>query len=204
MDFRIKCRSFIRLINLTKNLPDEDVLKCLRLEYQTGKCFAIVTNQTVAAVEYLGKVEQTDGVVHIMNNPEVLAYCKEGMIYDSDLDVTSVPEICVGTLSATHLPPFTKECILFPDSTPMDNWRSWFPEKNAEKQEGFMQWTVDDIASLAATCPSGFVRFPEVINTNEPVIIRDNMDENWCGVFIPQLSTSEPSSTFPARLPTWL
>ena len=59
-----------------------------------------------------------------------------------------------------------------------------------------------DIETLWRVSPTGELVFPEVIDANKPVIVRDVNDDNWIGVFIPSIEGKRIVK--PATLPEWL
>lgn len=210
MEFLIKCDVFKRLAAITKHFEtttDEEtrqVLSCVRLEYKDGRYCAVATNQRIAAIQYLGETDQPDGAAHIINDDTILKQCDVEMQYDSSFHITALPEFAVTTVRSLMGWEFTGNAGIFPTNTPMDTWRKWFPDSPVTKGRGVMYWNADQIAALAATAPSGKLYFPRHIDIDKPVIIRDLLDDSWCGLFMPKPHATEKQVDEQAELPKWL
>lgn len=202
MDFSIKCDVFNRLAQIT--LRSQPELSCVRLEYKNGHYYAIATNQEIAAIQYLGQTNQPDSVAHVVNDSSIISQGQTEILYDSSLHIQYLPEFATATLMTTMGWQYQKNACIFPDSTPMDKWLEWFPDKIADKNKGVMYWDIDQIELLARSAPSGKLYFPQFIDINEPVIIRDRLCDTWCGLFVPKPSVTEEPIRKGAEKPTWL
>lgn len=170
-------------------------LEAVKLEISNGKYYIIGSNDTIAAVEYLGESKEANDSCYI--NTENVCI-NQGNVNESFIFET-IPELAMGTVTDTKGQSY-KDYILWPDESPLDKWREWF--KLSEVPQGFMYWNVEQIEKLWKNCPSGEITFPEIINSDEPVILRDANNANWAGVFIPTVDGK--ALIKPAILPEWL
>jgi hypothetical protein len=184
--------------------PDDikQLLSCVRLEYKNGHYYAIATNQEIASVQYLGETTEADGVVHLSVNQKLIDQCQTEIAFDSLLTITVVPEFAISTLT-TMLGWESANCCIFPDETPMNDWRLWAPDKPVTTSKGVMYWDADHIAALAESSPSGKLYFPQHIDVDKPIVVRDLYDENWMGLFIPKPDVSQKQVKTGAKLPDW-
>lgn len=90
--------------------------------------------------------------------------------------------------------------ISWPDESALDNWYNWF--ELSTEQNGFLYFDMLDIETLWQVSPTGELVFPEVINSDKPVIVRDVNNDNWIGAFIPAVEGKRVLK--PATLPEWL
>lgn len=207
MNFTIKCDILNRLSSVTKFFKpsmDEELKKLLssvRLENKNGKSYAISTNQQIASVYFLGETQEPDGSAQLIIDNQIIEQCKQELIYDSCLMISAIPEFALGSARSMLGWEYQGNCCMFPDENPTDNWRDWFKEASANR--GFMQWDVDQLAYLAESSPSGKIYFPEKIDSDVTVIIRDVYDDSWCGVFVPKPSPEEKQALKEARKPEW-
>lgn len=210
MDFMISCDVFFRLAQVIghfKPSTDQDLVKklsCVRLEYKNNRYYAIVTNKEIAAIQYLGTTEQPDHAIHLTVNERLINQIKNEIPYDSFLIIETIPGMAVTTLTTTLGYRYNDDPCIYPDETPMDNWKDWFPDKLADANRGIMFWNADHVAALAASAPSGKIFFPKFIDVNKPIIIRDTLDDSWCGLFIPKPDFDEPQVNQGAEMPKWL
>ena len=174
-------------------------LKNLKIEINNNKGYLIGTNNTIACVQYLGDIESPDDSCYVKVSKELQTIVYRELNYEGYLIFETIPEIAMSSVTNSTGQIYT-DLIQWPDDSPLDKWRDWF--KLSTESKGFMYCTIIDIDTLWRTSPSGNVVFPEVINTSEPVIVRDVADANWVGVFIP--STDDKTTLKPATLPEWL
>lgn len=168
----------------------------LKIEINNGKCYLIGSNDYIACVEYLGETDQPNDSCYI--KPVAEAVNKETDVNGS-FTFETLPELAMGSTYTTSGNRYN-DFIIWPDKCVLDNWRDWFTISDIA--EGFMYCNLFQIESLWHCSPSGEIVFPEVINANEPVIVRDVNDNNWLGVFIPAID--EKKLIKPATLPEWL
>jgi hypothetical protein len=211
MKFTITCAAFCRLAGIPaffEPKTDEEIkkqLSCVRLENKSGNVFGIATNQKVAAVEWLGKTTEKDGAVHIALNPDLIKQCTQEAAFDSFLEIIYIPEILQA--GAKTMLGFVLQgnaaAVGVPEHSPLAQWRDWIPQKMPTKSKGAMYWNVDHIATLAAAAPTGKIVFPEFIDVDQPLIIRDVDAPEWFGMFI---AKPAPSDTVPppAGVPEWV
>ena len=168
----------------------------LKIEINSGRCYLIGSNDYVACVEYLGESDQSNDSCYITLTPE--AVNKEADVAGS-FTFETLPELAMGSTFTTSGNIYN-DVIIWPDSCVLDKWREWFVM--SDTAEGFMYCNLFQIESLWHCSPSGEITFPEVINANEPVIVRDVNNANWLGVFIPAIDDKKLIK--PATLPEWL
>lgn len=210
MEYLIKCDVFNRLIQITRLFDDEpdndrEALSCIRLEYNNGHYYAIATNRKIASIQYLGATEQPDHVIHIRNDNEIIEMCKHETLFDSSLHIQVIPEFNMTTMTSTMTGwQYEKDPCLYVDESPLDKWREWFPDNVANQSSGVMYWLADQVEALAKSSPSGHLYFPEFIDTNEPVVVRDLLDDNWCGLFVPKPSPQGVQVNKSAEIPSWV
>ena len=210
MKFTITCTAFCRLAGIPaffEPKTDEEIkkqLSCVRLENYKGQIFGVSTNQKVAAVERLGTTTERDGAVHIALNPALVKQCNDEIAYDSFLEIIYVPEILTASAKTMlgFVLPGNAAAIGLPEHSVLSHWRSWVPPAPAKKSKGAMYWNADHVAALAQASPSGQIVFPELIDVDQPVIIRDCSTPDWFGMFIAKPAPSDPTPQ-PATAPDW-
>jgi hypothetical protein len=209
MKFDIKCATFVRLASICNffepTTPEElrKELRTVRLEAANGKIFAIATNQKIAAAELVG-FEHTgqNGVAHVVLDPAIINQCKAESFMDGYLTINTIPEIATAMANTTSGWSFQGNPCYWFDETILDEWRTWAPDNVAKKSENIMAWNLYHVQALLESSPTGKVYFPKYIDASEPIILRDQGDPNWVGLFIPQKSKTEPQKVA-AELPDW-
>jgi hypothetical protein len=212
MNFILPVETYLRLAALparftSKSVTEEEkkLLQCVRLENKNGHAYAIATNRRIAAVFYLGATDQPDGAAHITIDKRLLAQCETEKAFNSQLFVTTIPMLNAISLKTTLGYVFPEAGGFFSDETPMKAWRTWVPKQEAAMSVGAMKWNLSDMMALNACSPSGDVVFPEFIDANQPVIIRDYKVDNWLAMFMSNILTEDGKVMLadPATLPTW-
>lgn len=211
MKFTITCKAFARLAGIPSFFEprtDEEIkkqLSCIRIENCGGKVFAIATNQKVMAVELIGMTNEADCVAHITVDPELVKQCVNESLYDSFLEITYVPEILLATIKSMLGYTYLGNAAIngVPEQSALSQWRKWLPPASARSNKGPMYWGLDHIETLVKTSPSGKIVFPEFIDIDKPIIIRDTDNDNWFGVFIARPAPSQLTPE-PAELPEWV
>lgn len=208
MKFNIPCETFTRLAQIpsffTPSVDEEtrQQLRCVRIENVKGHRIAIVANQKIAAIEYLGPTTDQDGVAHVMLDPMLLDVCKKESKFNSWLEINLIPEIATGIaqtmLGYTH----KGNACMFPVNSVMNGWREWGPLKPVTKTTGPLFLNLDYIELLNKTSPSGKIVFAEHIDVSQPTVIRDRENECWVGLFFPAPPLTEPGA-IAAILPNW-
>lgn len=175
----------------------DPIFRTLRLD--SGQIVA--TDRQFLAVENLAPFH---GIYHITVDDTLLAQCTKEMQFSSVLDV--IPNPALGfTMAKTTLGFATGNIGVFRGPSDFDKWRDVMREcaEPAKASVGGMLWTVEGIARLAASSPSGHVIFEEHVDAQaRPTLIRDINDHEWCGMFMPRLSDGRYHS--PATLPGWM
>ena len=209
MKFTINSATFCRMASIPAFFEpgtDPEIqqqLSCVRLENNKGKVIAIATNQKIAAIEYLGTTNESDGSVHVTIDPVLINQLKKEIPFNSFIEVVFVPEIL--TASVKTMLGFSYQgnaSVGIPDQSILKNWRTWFPVPS-KNSKGAMYWNVDHINVLAKSSPSGKIIFPENINTDIPIIIRDVEFAQWVGCFMAKVSPIE-QPPIPATIPEWM
>lgn len=174
-------------------------LKNLKIEINSGKIYLIGCNDTIGSVQYLGTTEQPNDSCYIEVTYKLDRVVQKEFNKEGFLTIETIPEIAMSSIIDTDGEIYN-DFIQWPDESPLDKWREWF--RLSTESQGFMYCTLRDINTLWKNSPSGNIVFPEVINTSEPVIVRDVADANWLGVFIPAVDGKAVIK--PATLPEWL
>ena len=171
-------------------------LPFLKIEINNGKSYLIGTNDTVACVEYLGEVNHANDSCYV--KPDVNKITAEAN-FGGTFTFETLPELAMGTVTTTS----GQNCndfIMWPDESPVDKWKEWFTISS--ESQGFMYCDLIQLITLWETSPSGEIVFPEVINSEQPVIVRDVNSVNWVGVFLPVVDSK--AILKPAILPEWI
>lgn len=170
----------------------------IRFEILNHKVYGIASNDSVGIVEFLGESDDMDGVCHIIINDKLAEYIKNNLYSETNVIIETIPEIATGTLTCGDF--LETSCFIWPESTPLDNWKSWLVP-DTDKSTGFMFWNVYQVQKLFEASPSGDLVFPEFFDSSKPVLIRDNNDSRWAGFFIPKAKTKQVVK--PATKPDW-
>lgn len=211
MKFQIKCATFVRLASICgffeSTTPPEvrERLNTVRLEIVNGRVIAIVTNQKVAAIELIGyTIPNEYGVAHIILDPLLISRCKTEAISGGELVINTIPEIAAA--SAQTLSGWVHQgnaCQWFPHPE-LDEWRLWAPDEIPKKSEHIMAWNLYHVQALLDSSPTGKVIFPRYIDATKPIVLRDETNANWVGLFMAKLVDN--NSAMPeigAELPDW-
>lgn len=211
MQFDLSVDTYLRLSHVIENFEDvipqeqQQILRCVRLEYKDGHYYALASNRKIAAIYYLGQTQQPDCAVHIYVTPELSAQCEKEKPFNSKLIITAIPELQIIT-AKTQFGFNIPNAGFFSIDTPLADWRTWFPKEMPKATKGAMVWITWDMHALNCSSPSGRVVFPEFINAMEPIIVRDIMVDTWIGIFMGNLRNSKDQaySHEPAKFPDWL
>lgn len=209
MKFEIKCSAFLRLASVCNffkpTMPHElkEQINTVRLEKINGKTIGIATNQQIAVMEILPQFELGENakVIHIVLDPILINQCKLEKFLDGSLYINAIPEMAIAqarTSSGWNYP--GNACHWFAE-TIMDEWNMWalpIPTKSTK----IMAWDLAHIQALFEASPTGHIYFPQYIDAEKPVIIRDRNNPDWVGIFIPKPSNTE-SQKESAKLPDW-
>lgn len=196
MEYTIPCAVVARFANVLKIKPPEATEWSDTIRIENG--FAIASNRRILAVENIGG---SQGIIHLIADPVLVAQCANEATFDSMLHITAEPAlkhaVCVTTMGYKH----PRNCVLWSNSENyLDGWRGVLPIEQPKKPNGGMFWHGEMIADLARSSPSGRVIFAEIIDVTKPTVIRDTIDPDWFGVFLPDQAQKYDA----ARLPEWV
>ncbi len=206
MNVDISCELYARLsaIPLLLNPVDErKYLKSLFIERVSSKLYAVATNVKIAAIEYLGENEGPDECTAIVIDQALIDQCKREIAFNGRMSIVANPLLNFTSIKTT----FGFVCpgnamVQLPEANNFNNWHTWFPDSIPTKSHGAMFWNASLIHALAAASPTGGLRFPQYIDTTQPVVVRDQESEDWAGLFMPV--PGENATVEPASLPEWL
>lgn len=210
MNFEIPVETYIRLSGVTnyirESISDEEraLIRCVRLEHKQGKTFAIASNRKVAAIYFLGDTTEADGAAHLNIDVKLLAQCETEKAFNSKLSVIALPELGIVSLKST-LGYSVATAGFFAAETPLAKWQTWVADEQPKASKGAMGWHMDDMCALNAASPSGFINFPEFIDAEKPVLLRDNDFPNFIAMFMANRLTDKGTvyTPEPATLPGW-
>lgn len=211
MNFNISCEIFARLAGVSNRMPDNvtseerAVLRCVRLERKAGHDYAIASNRKIAAIYHLGTSQEPDNLVHVIVDAELVKQCNNEKPFNSSLAITVLPELQIASAKTTLGFNYPGNVAIFPAKTPLDGWRSWVPDKPVTSSVGAMAWNIDDMVALNSASPTGQIAFPQFIDANKPVVVRDISSPDWVGLFMPNRidDAGKAYTVEPAVLPGW-
>lgn len=204
--FTLKCETFVRLANVCSSFSpklDEEArkkLNVIRLENTNGDLVAVASNHVIACVEKVGKATDVDSFCEVRLDAALLTQLKQEALYGSFLTVNILPELANSTCQTT-MGWLYPNCCAWHDDSPLKKWRNWGVE-NAVQSSGSMYWDVDEVEILLRSSPTGKVIFPEFINVDQPVTLRDRYSPDWVGLFMPRPDVGEIVRQ-KAELPEW-
>lgn len=175
------------------------LLPLLKIEISGQHIYLIGSNNTIACVQYIGDTDQSEDSCYINVDDKFTEIVNNEAKIGGSLTFETLPELAMGSVVDTLGEVYTN-LISWPDESDLDNWKNWF--KLSTEQNGFLYCDLLDIETLWRVSPTGELVFPEIINADEPVIVRDVNDDNWVGAFIPTLADDRVLK--PATLPEWL
>lgn len=191
MRFEIPSETFIRMSKAAARPHDpRQSLACVRLEINNGRKYAIASTSYVIAVEYLGK---TDGPNEAVNVPisiiPLIDPSKKEIAFEyyPDFKVLLFEGQSVPICDTEHLPLFTR-------------WFDLFPKK-PDTNRGFLYIDNDAFRPLIDASPSGQLTFADVLDSYRVTIVRDAIDANWCGAFVPLANEKKYTA---ATRPEWM
>lgn len=207
MRFQIKCETFARLAKVPKYFSPErnpdyvERIQYVMVEIKDGDVFAIATNITVAVIEYLGRTNEADGVAYIKTDTALTEVCEKEKMFDSFVDITTIPQIAASA-AKTMLGFQIADVCGWPTKSELLTWRTWAPDIMPTQDKGPLYWDSLEVETLFEASPSGRIAFPDVINIDAPIVLRDVKSENWLGLFMGRPSPSE-DKVKAAELPKW-
>jgi hypothetical protein len=210
MEFAISCDIFARLANVVRNFDANETreyLKSVYIEHHLGNAFAVATNSKIAAIEFLGPVAFEQGSVNIVADPILIQQCRTEAAFGSVLSVSFNEVLQFGTAKTTLGYSYPGNAVIIPRHPDFKKWRNWTPDKPVTQSKGAMFWNTETIAALGASSPSGRLLFPEFIDADKPVVVRDITDDNWFGLFMGRERKTDDGETITytegAKLPEW-
>lgn len=213
MNFLIPTEIFVKLTGILYRWPinvqeiEKKYLNSIFLEHKDGLTFAVATNRKIAGVYFLGNTKEADGFVNITVDKPLVEQAKTEIPFHSNLNIVAISDLNVVSIKTDFGYNYPGNGGFFAKDSPQINWRTWLPKTIAKQSKGAMGWLLTDIEALTRSSPSGDVAFPEFIDANEPVIMRDNHDDNWMGMFMSNHrdeTTGKVSTITPASIPTWV
>lgn len=174
-------------------------LELLKIEISEKHIYLIGSNGFVGCVQYMGDIDQPDDSCYLTVDDSFIKFIKDESKIDGLLTFETIPELAMGSIVDSLGQVYT-DYIYWPDESKLDNWYNWF--QLSTEQNGFLYCDLLDIQTLWQASPTGELVFPEVINSDEPIIVRDVNNENWIGAFIPAIEGKRVLK--PATLPEWL
>jgi hypothetical protein len=203
MDITISCELYSRMIEIPKRLAEDDkrrYFECLYIERKNKRLYVIATNVKIAAVQYLGASDGPDECTAICVNDGLIEACDKETPFDSKLSIVSNPILKFTAIKSSFGYQFPGNAwVELPDPNEFTTWREWFPEKVATASSGVMYWNTWQIEALLLASTSGGVTFPEFIDTSIPIVIRDDNDPHWIGVFM-----NNQTKKAAATVPDWI
>lgn len=207
MNVEIPCELYVRFAEIPLSIDPQDLrkhLKSIYIERKNNMLFAVVTNISIAAIEYLGRNSGPDEHMAVAIDPFLIVQCEKEVSFNGRLEIVAVPAplnftsvkttFGFGSTINMHIP--------LPDDHEFAMWRNWIPEAMPEATDGAMCWNVKQIYALASASKTGTIKFPEFIDTSKPVLIRDGEADNWIGLFMPNLKGE--GTVQPASIPDWI
>lgn len=210
MEFDISCDTFLRLANLPMNFKETEATpetQTIRIEFNGAHILAISTNRKFAAIERIGdNAKGFKGAMHLNLDASLIAQCQVEKAFGGRIFVV-YNEMLKFASCKTTMGFSVPHSIAFTDATPlMDKWRTWFSTAEITKSKGAMFIDAERMNILLASAPSGKVRFPTFIDDQQPVLVRDYIDQNWLGLFMTNVKKDDGSviRVEPATKPDWI
>lgn len=206
MFFNIKCSTFARLASICNYFEptiDDELraqLNTVRLENIDGKTLAIACNNKIMAVELVNSDPSlVNGVAHVVLDSALIQQCQAEAFLDGTLTINTVPEIATGMAQTSSGWQMQGNACYWFDETPLDGWNNLPSSKALKSSKGIMYWNLYHVEALLKSSPTGKIVFPEFIDANSAIILRDIGNDNWRGVYIPkpQGETISQEATFP-------
>jgi hypothetical protein len=173
-------------------------MKTVRIE----NGMAVASNKFLIIVERLNPtLGNPPGVVHIPADPMLIEKCKAEVKYHSNLFVNVLDGLGMASAKTTlgYIHP-GNALYTSPEPNELDRWRVNNIPPLVMTKKSAMRWDAACIADLAASSPSGFVTFPDVIDATQRIVVRCPQDPNWFGLFLSHLANDIQE---PAKIPEW-
>lgn len=211
--FTLNCATFVRMASIIEGYEPTEIdraeLMSVAVLFRGGKVFAAASNSKIFAVEFIGTIDAPDDIVRIIPDAKLVEQCRTETAFNSVLTVETNDMLKFATAKTSLGYNHPTNAALW-DCHPGDkidyllNMMRGF--KTVKKSKNAMHWYADGLRGLFNAAPSGRVLFPEHFDASEAVILRDPVDPNWCGLFLPTIRDSDkPSMTMDAAtLPDWI
>lgn len=207
MQVRLPCDTYLRLMPIaqTDNDKNDDYLHAMYIECKNGVTIAVTTNRRIAAIEHIPDAS-ADGSFFLIYDPALAKQCEAEKPFNGYVEITvnTMLQFANAKTMLGFAP--TNNLGLFPADHVCTHWRTWLPKVPiTQTGEGGMYWNYRHIAALGASAPSTFMRFPQHIDCNQTVIVRDMFDEKWLGLFMPNYKDDDGKikRAEAATLPEW-
>lgn len=207
MEFSIPCGTFARLAKIGASSgvhPDGSKPHYFSLYYEVKNGHAVVigSNLKIAAIEYLGKDLGPDCALNITVHPDLISQCEIEKSFGSSVNFVYNDMLKYLTAKTNLGYQFPENALVtFKQENMFKKWRDWFPDKLANANNGSMFVQLDRLSLLASAAPSGSVVFPEFIDVSIPIVLRDQANPDWIGLFLP---VSETGKVDQLPLPKWV
>lgn len=213
MEFKIPCDTITRFANILvfKDNEYRDYIKSFLIEIKNGTIYFIASNSRVLAVERVayGLNNVKDGVFHMTIDPVLLEACAKEVQFSGNLQIVYNEMLDFAAAKTTFGYNYPKNAFVKFDVKPEDNrlqnWRNILPGP-VTASRGAMMVLNEHFQALGKCAPSGYLVFPEFIDEDVPVVIRDKIDSDWFGFFFPRTvdENGKLNSATPATIPEWV
>lgn len=198
---QIPCELIVRMAPLVRRATDPK-FKMLRLE----NGIVIACDRRLLSVEKL--VTDFQGVCNLDLTDELVEQCRTEAALSGVLQVIPNDMLQFTTVKSSYGWTNVGNIGIYMDvSDGIGRWREVINQCVDPLQTAgvgsAMVWNAKDIATLAATSPTGEVAFERIIDPNQrPTLMRDIACGEWVGCFLPRI----PDGVFhpPAELPVWV
>lgn len=193
-EITISCEIIARMSHLL-NRSDDPWARSLRLD---GNC-AIATERNYMAVQRIK--DSVDQPVHLLFDEVLIEQCKTEAALSGQLHLMIEPSLGIATAKTTFGYVHTVNLLHNPGGVNcLDQWRTVINPVRPVNPVGSIMLDAAGLMMLLQTSPSGKIVFEETIDMSKPTILRDLIDPDWFGVFIP-LDDKNPHD--PATIPEW-
>jgi hypothetical protein len=199
MEIIIPCDVIARLSVMLAHESDgtEECFTYFRIE----KNLIIATNKKFMAIEKIWGTA-LDGHVYLRPLPALIEACRNEALYKSQLQINVVPQVRLSS-ARTTLGAIFADCInwdIAPDAK-FNDWRVIVDRANAPKSaKAPVYLNLSLLEMLVQSSPSRAIVFPEIINIDHPMLVRDVSDDGWLGLFQPYTMYEKYKA---AVLPHW-
>lgn len=200
MKLTIPCEVYSRLSVVAAQAIAE--LNCLRIEVVKNSVVAMVTDSRILAAEFIELTNIPNGALHIAIDPVLIAQCEMESAFDSKITFEKVSGIDWITATTTFGYSYPGNAGKFDVDKKLGLWRSIVPEP-AKKAAGFIYQDGDLLSRLARSAPSRRLTYPRIVDTSQPLIVRDAIDPAWLGMFR-ATDKDQAASLTAATVPEWL